>query len=590
MAAGLHIAFEEAVGWVVSGPEAGPAGTVSLPFDGFWVTVDAVDVRRLVEVTVFTEARDAPVDAAVLNACRRLLGPAVADALERRPASAETLTVPAPSGPLWAQVASAARAWFLWTHETAAPRLAALRLVAAMWPLAALGSAELITARAWEALPGVVALGRFAAQRSAVVDWLPGPGRSALAGALTVLTELLTADEWDGTGAGPIGDLRLLLSRVTDDELTDLLRHVPGEEEGDEDAGGGRKRIPQYADSAAASRRQVSVRWEAGAPDLRPRLGDFADEAFAGAAARGRLPGSLDVEVVLRAGLVAADVPQVVTRVHAWSGELLGERTLRFSALSGELPRLSNRVPVRLPGSAADRESLARDGVHVDIAVAGLPPLDPAGVRREARGQARRAGIKALVDRHAGRLQEEAAAWAACARLYFLGGDPARAAIAQEQARAVTGRALLGQPVSWPDGTDWASDLLGAWRMASREALRDAAQAPRGGQPDRVNLLRQVVQDLSAGANGVPELAQACENLARALLEAAASDGQAAGQESASAAAEAQEAAVALLREALRVRYLIGDQQAAASVASQLATVVRDSAPAGPGPGDETGE
>jgi hypothetical protein len=125
--------------------------------------------------------------------------------------------------------------------------------------------------------------------------------------------------------------------------------------------------------------------------------------------------------------------------------------------------------------------------------------------------------------------------------------------------------------------------------MASREVLRDTAQAERhGDRPNRVDLLKQVVQDLAAGANGVPELAQACENLARALLEPAVPDRAAAGAESASAVLEARAAASALLREALRVRYLIGDQQAAADAAIQLAAVTRDSADAAAGPGEET--
>lgn len=579
MATQLHIRFDEAVGWIIAGNEDGPAGTLSLPLGGIRVTVDAVDVRRLVEVTVFTEDRSAPIGAAVLDVCQRLLGGAVADVLASRPAGPMSVTVQEPAGPLWEQVANAALAWFLWTHDTSAPRLAALRFVAASWPLATLGTAGLITARAWDALPAVIALGRFAARHSAIVDRLSSRSRSDLVNALTLLTEVLTADQWDGTGAGPIRDLRLLLSRVSDADIADLLQG-PGEKAEEDEADS--QRIPEFT---AGSQQQVSVHWRAVSQDLQPRLGDFADEAFAGATARGRLPGYLDVQVPLRAGLCVEDAPQLVARVHAWSGELLGQAALRISALPGELPRASNRVQVRLPELPAERERLLRDGVHVDIAVAGLPPLSVAGLRREACAKARRAGVRALVDRHAGDLRSEAEAWVLCARLYLLGGDAAKAAIAQEQARTVTGQALLSEPAWWPEGVDWASDLLAAWRTASREALQNAGTEP---PPDRITLLRQVVRDLSAGANGVPELAQACENLARTLLKSGASDGTAAGKAvTASAMVEANEAAAALLREALRVRYLLGERPEAEDVAAQLAAVGDDADAAGRA-GDDT--
>lgn len=594
MAAQLHIEFDEAVGWIISGAEAGPAGTVSLPLDGIRVTVDAVDVRRLVEVTVFAADPTAPIDAAALDACHRLLGPAVANALDSRPAQPETVTVPDPAGlPLWEQVAGAARAWFLWRHDTRAPRLAALRLIDAAWPLAALGAAEWVVSCAWEALPGAMALGRFAVRHDVLVDQLPGGQRAALDSALTTLTEVLATDQWDGTGATEIGNLRALLTQVSNADLADLLWQATLEDGEKVGAGIGARAVPPSRDNV---RQPVDVRWYAVQDDLRSRLGDFADEAFAGATARGKVPGSLEVQLPLRAGLSAQDVPLVVARVHTWSGQVLGEQTLRFEALSGELPRLRNLVRLLPPESAADRESLLFDAVHVDIAVAGLPPLDAAGVRREARGKALRAAIRALVDRHAGSVLGEAEAWASCARLYLLGGDPARAAIATRelagaQARAVAGRAPLGQLAASAASPDWASDLLAAWRAVSRDVLRDARRAdPSAATPDRVNLLRQLVQDLSAGASGVPELAEACEGLARALLEPAAPDGVVSGitgtGESTSSAVAARESAAALLREALRVRYLVGEREAAAGVTRELARVTPDNAAARPGGAD----
>lgn len=597
MAAQLHIEFDEAVGWIISGAEAGPAGTVSLPLNGIRVTVDAVDVRRLVEVTVFAADPAAPIDAAALDACHRLLGAAVANALDSRPAQPETVTVPDPAGlPLWEQVASAARAWFLWRHDTRAPRLAALRLIEAAWPLAALGAAEWVVSCAWEALPAAMALGRFAVRHDALVDWLPGGQRTALDSALTTLTEVLATDQWDGTGGTEIGNLRALLTQVSNADLADLLWQATAEDGGKVGAGTGPRAVPPSRDNV---RQPVDVRWYAVQDDLRSRLGDFADEAFAGATARGKAPGSLEVQLPLRVGLSAQDVPLVVARVHTWSGQVLGEQTLRFEALSSGPPRLRNLVRLLPPDSAADRESLLFDGVHVDIAVAGLPPLDADGVRREARGKALRAAIRALVDRHAGSVLGEAEAWASCARLYLLGGDPARAAIATKelagaQARAVAGRAplgQLGQLAASPAGPDWASDLLAAWRAVSRDVLRDARRAdPSAATPDRVNLLRQLVQDLSAGASGVPELAEACEGLARALLESAAPDGAVSGitgaGESTSSAVAVRESAAALLREALRVRYLVGEPEAAADVARELARVTRDNAVARHGGAD----
>jgi hypothetical protein len=564
MATQLHIEFEEAVGWIVTGAEAGPAGTVSLPLDGLRVTLDAVDVRRLVEVALFREDRSDAIASPVLDVCRRLLGPEVADTLARCPVRPQTLTVPEPSGPLWDQVARAARAWFLWTHSTSAPRLAALRLVAACRPLAALGAADRIPDRAWEALPAVIALGRSAARQPALVDRLPAADRAELLGALGTLVEELTADDWDGTGGDPVGDLRSLLTRVSDADLVALLADPEDEEE---TVVGSGSRIAAYESDPAPEAR---VEWRATSLDLRSRLGDFADEAFAGATARGRVPGSLNVEMTFRVGLTASDAPPLLARVYTWSGELLGQAPLRFSALPGELPRASNRVEVRPPERPDDLERMLADkqhGVHVDIAIAGLPPLDAAGLSREVRSRARQAAIGALLSRYqAGRSRLEAQTWDESARLYLLGGDPDRAAAAQDQAAAVTRRALLGQPAPWPDGADWASALLLSWRRAAREALEDTRPG------NRATVLQPVVRDLAAGASGVAELAQACASLALTLLESAAPDSQ-------EDRAEAADAAAALLREALRVRYLLGDQQGAQDLAARLAAVARDDVP-----------
>ncbi|EFC79868.1 hypothetical protein [Parafrankia sp. EUN1f] len=595
MATQARIGFEPNVGWVITTAAPGPAGTISLPLRTARVTVDAADVRRLVEFTVFTRERGAAVDAGALDTCRRLLGDAAADALAGRPANAVTLAVDEPSGPLRERMAAAAAARFRWTHDTTAPRLAALRLVAATWPLASLGATEQAVDRAWEALLAAAAVGRFAAARPALVDGLAGPHRAGLAGALATLTEVLTTQRWDRAHSGPIDDLAAMLTPVTDAGLADLLASGSRGREN----GAAEPRLAQFA--ADQGEPGIDIRWRASSRDLRSRLGDFADEAFAGATARGTLPGRLDVQLPLRVGISELDAPQLAVRVHTWSGELLGATPLRISALPGELPRAGARVQVRLPALAADQELSRSHGVHVDIAVAGLPPLDAAGLRREAAGRARRAGISALLARHAGRQDEEAAAWSGCARLYDLAADSTQATTAREQGRAAAERAALGQPVPAPapDGPDWADELVAGWRLAAREVLRDAAAAP---PPDRVGLLRPLVADLSAGAAGLPELAVACEDLAAAILghvdaggattatgpgagvgetgavDSSSDTDDASDTDDTDPAADARAAAAASLREALRVRYLLGAEPAdagrkAADLARKLAAV-----------------
>jgi hypothetical protein len=543
----LRMGFEEAVGWIITGAPTGPAGPMSALLDGIRVTVDAADPDILVELAVFAQDPDAPIEAAALDACRRLLGTEVADVLATRPAAGTVITVgDAPALPLWEHLAGTARALFLWQHDVTAPGLAALRVLAQARELAAIGATEFLREHAWEALPAVMALGRTAARRAQVVDRLSAAGRRELADAISALEAVLTGDEWDGTGRDEVGNVAELLRELTEADIEELLREPA------EDADDGELTVRGFGVGgfAAGPRPQeVAVTWYPETEDLRGRLGDFAAEAFAGAIVEGTVPGRVKVEVPLRLG-AAATAPGLTVRVHSWSGEILGEAPMVIRQDPQALPVASARVHGEAvpPG----QEEL---GVHVDIALTALAPLDAGGLRRTARSLARRAGQRALLARYAGQLRTEEDSWDYCARMYAIGGDAARAATARSYAQAAGQRAAAGQREGWPNGPDWANDLLARWRTTAHAEITAADALPPA---ERIRQLRQVVRDLSAGASGLRELAQACQELSLALREHAG-------------ATEVDRAsALALLREALRVRYLIGGRTEAERAAREL--------------------
>jgi hypothetical protein len=541
----LHIEFKEAIGWIVTGVEAGPSGTISLPFESIRLTLDAADTSRFVELAVFTQDAGAPVGTATLDACRRLLGTAVADVLAARPAGVTVITGDSvPRTPQWEQVASTARALFLSRYDAVMPRLAALRVVAHGRDLGLVGATELLREHAWEALPAVIALGRTAARNAQVVDRLPDAGRRELAGAITALEAVLTGDDWDATGRDEVSNLTdLLRTPPTDEEVEEL---VTGQVDIDDLAASG---ISTRGFAAGRAQREIAVAWYPETEDLRARLGDFAAEAFAGAIVEGALPGRVNVEVPLRLG-AAAVAPSLTVRVQAWSGEVLGEAPVSIRQDPQSLPVASARVNVvAVPPGQKD------PGVYVDIALTALAPLDAAGLRSAARGLARRAGQRALLARSAGRTRAEAESWSYCAQMYTIGDDGTRAATAENYARAAEQRSAIGQPDAWPDGPDWATDLIRSWRKTAHDEIiaTDALSSA-----ERISQLQLIVRDLSAGASGLSELAQACQKLSAALREYPG------------ATVADHESAIALLREALRIRYLSGGRTGAERAARDL--------------------
>jgi hypothetical protein len=550
----LLIEFEETVGWVISGAAPGPAGTVSLLLDRARVTVDAADPVHLVEFVAFADQRGEDIPAAALTACRQLLGAEAAAAVAAQPA--DGARVSGTPGPLWPAVAAAARAQFLYEHDTIAPRLAALRLLAAEYGLAQAGVGELLRRHAWEALPAAVALGRSAARDAVFLDRLPDAHRRDLAAALATLTEVLTTDEWDGSGSEPLNHLTALLTGLTQADLENLSRDPEGDG-GDDGEHSARRTVPQFA-SDSAQLAVTDVNWSATSRQLRARLGELAAEAFAGAFASGELPGAMNIQIPFRVGTQVA-TGELVARVQAWTGEVLGEAALRVSGSPAGLPR--GRCQVRVDQSAELTEVLAAgQGVHIDIALAVLPRLDSAGLRGVARRRARQDGVIALLARHAGNLQKEEAGWESSARMFAICGDAGRAAAARTlaadaAARALTARGAAASGTSQADGPDWAEILLRSWRRAAAELMADAAESDPA---DRIGWLRPLVVDLSEGASGAPELASASQRLAEAYLEM--------GADSA--------VAVALLREALRVRYARTDETAASLAARALAAAV----------------
>jgi hypothetical protein len=548
MARQLRIGFEQAVGWIVTEAPAGPAGPVSVLLDDMRVTVDAVDPDILVELAVFAQDVNAPIGAAPLDACRRLLGTAVADVLATRPAGVTVMTVDGEPRPrLWGQLARTARALFLWHHDVAGPRLAALRVVAEGRDLAMAGGTGLLREHAWEALPAVIALGRTAARSPQVVDQLPAAYRRQVADALPALDAQLTGDEWDGTGRDEIHNLALLLQRLTDADVENLLREPQGNEGGGDGLVSARASWRGFA--AGHRPQEIEVSWYPEAADLRARMGDFAAEAFAGAIVEGTLPGRVRVEMPLRLGAEAI-APSLIVRVHTWSGEVLAEA-----------PMIIRRDPESLPVARARVEGTAvpsgkeDPAVHVDIALTALAPLDAAGLRRTARGLARGAGQRALLARYAGQTSAEASSWDYCARMYSIGGDAARAATARTYAQAAEGYTDTRQREDRPNGPDWANDLLVKWRATARQEIMDAnTLAPA----ERISQLRLIVRDLSGGTSGLPELARACQELSTVL------------REQAGASKADRDSAIALLREALRVRYLLGSRTPAERAARDL--------------------
>lgn len=547
MATQVRIGFREAVGWIVSGAGTGPAGPVSLVLDGARVTVDAVDPRVLVELVIFADDRGDPVAPVALALTSGLLGAAVADALAGRPQDVTVLSVDtgAPA-PLREQVARAARAQFLVSHDIVAPRLASWRLLTDARFLAPFGARGLLLEHAWEALPAAIALGRTAERRTEVISRLRPRQWHEIADALATLTDVLTGDQWDGTGRESLEALKRRLTSLIDKESKGLLERA-GLLTSDD---GNAQERAEMLFAEANGEPEVKVQWRAESRDLRTRLGDFAAEAFAGAFARGKIPDTVDVQLPLRLG-AAGDAPKLVARVHSWSGEILGEEPMSVSALPGALPRA--RARIRVHDLPADLDLLRAHGVHIDIALADLAPLDVEGLRRHARIRARHVALTALVDRYAGNWSSEAKAWDHCARMYTIGADEGRASVARQQAAIADRRVAGGQPASGPDGRDWAGGLLDSWSSTARQEIGEATAAQL---TERVQQLWLLVRDLSAGASGLPELADTRQALATALRENGTVSDRA--------------AAVELLHEALRVRYLLATYPDAEDVVREI--------------------
>ena len=556
----MRIEFEETVGWVISGVAPGPAGTVSLLLDGARVTVDAVDPARLVECVVFAGQRGDAVGATALATCRLLLGAEAEAALAARPRTVTTIN--GTPGRLWAAVQAAARAQFLYTHDTIAPRMAALRLLSAGYGLAQAGAGELLRRHAWEALPAALALGRSATRDAAFLDGLSGEHRRDFAAALAALDEVLTADQWDRADSEPAAALTALLTSVTDETLETFIGDAG--EKGDDAVEPDLPPVPLFKTDADQSA-PLGIEWSASSRQLRPRLGDLAAEAYAGAFASGELPGAVNIQIPLRAG-AEVSAGEIVARVQNWAGTVLAEASVRVSGSPSGLPRGRCQITVA-PSTAGVAEALAAgQGVHIDIAAAVLPPLDGAGLRGVARRRARQHGIAALLARHVGTLRQEAADWEHSAQMFMIAGDLDRAAAARALAAdavarvgaAQSGAAQPGAAQSstvQADGPDWADKVLRMWRKAAVELMAAlVTQDPA----ERVARLRPVVEDLSDGASGAPELAAASKQLAEEYL--------ASGTDNA--------AAVALLRDALRVRYERAEDTPASLAARDLAAAV----------------
>ncbi len=561
----LRIGFDgDAAGWLVSGAEPGPAGAVSLTLSGLRVTVDAVHTERLVEIVVFAASEDAPLSRAVLDAFGGLLGRECAQALASRPAGGTNVNG-TPTG-LWEQLAKAATAEFLYVHDQQAPGLAALRLAAARHALGAIGGGKLLREPAWEALPAVMAAGRTAAHHPELVDDLAEDDQRELAAAIESLTAVLRADGWDGPGGTPVNDLSALLAPPPDDVRLAMTGVGVSENAG---TGAGaeddvaRTKVPAYRDlgSELGAGGELDVDWTATSDDLRSRLGDFAAEAFAGARAAGQVPGVVTIRMPLRAG-VAPDAAAITVRVHAWDGEILGVAPLRIVAPPGRLSRGECQITLATPSGA----ELARQfGVHVDIALTALGPLDVAGLRQAARGMARVAGVNAVLARHANDQAREAGLWRRCARMYGVAGDSTRAAEAEAEARAAMSATRAAPGPGYPGG-DWAYRLLANWLGIVSRLITAAAGMPPG---ERLQLM---IRELAAAADAVPGLASAREQVATALLES--------GYE------RQRPSALRHLREALRLRYLLGAPDDAARLLRRIADLSAAASDA-PDPEDE---
>jgi len=507
----VQIHHESETGWIITAGSAGPAGTIDLLLDTVRVSVDAIDPTRLVQLVAFDNS------AAAVGAVRALVGDLVADQVQAGISDAEVAQI---QGPWWPQLSGLAVAELAAQQQVPAQGLAALEVVRCGYEIGGICTA-LLRYRAWQALPAVAALGRAAGRfPDNLIDTLLDDDRELLATAIAALTNTLTADGWDGSGADAIRDLSDLLTRVP-------ATPAPFVSESFE-------LKPEFGGPRSATPRPIS--WQVSSDELRPRLGSLAAAAFTGATATGHVPGNITVQVPLRPDL-AAGMPSVVVRALTWQGMVLSEMPLEIEVSPGQVGQGSCLLSVP---ELKDAGQLGAEDLTFDIALAVLPLPDADSLRRTARARAARAGKQAVLARRAGQRLAEARHWRRCAELLHAAGEPALARLAEDS--------VLGPA---PATASWVDAVVERLLRLAR-----APQVPAGSaSADEIEKQRLLVRDLSFATDAVTELVTAREHLA-AMLRG--------GDE-----ADLDEAAEQL-SEALQVAYLLGDETAAARLLRTL--------------------
>jgi hypothetical protein len=349
---------------------------------------------------------------------------------------------------------------------------------------------------------------------------LPFAHRDCIARAVAAVTEVLRASGWHDVGSADLDALVVAVSGAEPETVIELAAD----------------RVPEYADLATPVI-NTDVSWSMGQEDLRPRIGELATAAFAGASAEGRAPGSVTVNMPLRPDY-AANLPEIEVRLLTTRGALLAVAPLDVDRSPGELALGTCLIRV---GADDVRDLEPGESIWVDIALAVLPPPGGDELLTQIRSCALRAGKSAVLAGWAGERAKERADWERCAALWRSSGREDQAFPAEASGRSLDVTA------------DWFATVTARLDRAVASATSTA-----GSVAERADDLRTLVRDLSRVVVAGRGMLEAVETLADLhLLTDEVSP----------------EEAEVLLGEALQAAYRLGDQHEASRLLTKLASL-----------------
>jgi hypothetical protein len=504
----MRATYDVGLGWVLTDDARQASLSVDMRLPGLTLTVDASLATPVpVEVVVDEGGEPETVAAAARATTERLFG--------RTPDELLAADAFPPLIPIDA-VRMAVEGRQLLRHGHS-PGLAAVLSAAAY---AELGEPAQAGRFADRSIGAVLALARYAAARPAFLARVPLELRDLLAEQLAQVQDLPAIN---GSAHRTEGFLDLRTRLALPDLDTDLVALLS-------DAQLYMQVLASGPHTRSAGPVVVQQRWTV--DDLRPCLGDLAEQFFEGVPVQGTVPGLLRGSFWLRRG--AADrVGDVVARVYTWEGALLGMAEITVDS-AGSLPRGSFELQVG-PGRT---DTLSAVGVYLEVTPADRP-LAAAPV------------IVSFARRRGARLLGEAL------ELGRAGDDEASRdafVIADRMRRVVTGDRLEppGRHVATLPG-DGVRAVVEAWR-------RDAAvvvESGRGSADDeRLDALALVMREQGEALSATDELATAYEEYARVLSRV-----------------EGPESADAFRGDAIRLRYELHDAGGALDVVADLGTV-----------------